>query len=91
MNAKRDYTKICVLCHVTGYGSDVGGGFADPASTPQLIDVQCEACHGPGEAHAKDPSKPYGEMETPGGCQGCHDPDNSAAFDYTTYWAQIAH
>ena len=91
VDAKRDYTKICTLCHVTGYGSDVGGGFVDPASTPQMTDVQCEACHGPAAEHIKDPKASYGAMETPRACRGCHDPQNSAAFDYTTYWAQIAH
>jgi len=31
----------CVSCHVTGAGKPGGG-------TPELQNVQCEACHGPG-------------------------------------------
>ena len=88
---KRDFTKACVFCHVTGWDAPDGGGFADPASTPGLNDVQCEACHGPGAAHVADPSAPYGAVDTPARCVACHDQANSAEFNYVTYWPRIAH
>jgi hypothetical protein len=88
---KRDFTKACVYCHVTGWDSPDGGGFADPASTSQLNDVQCEACHGAGAAHIADPSAPYGAVDAPAACTGCHDPANSAEFSYPVYWPRIAH
>ncbi len=41
----------CVICHVTGIGRP--GGFIDVRKTARLTGVQCESCHGPGEAHVK--------------------------------------
>ena len=50
----KEYNLDCVSCHVTGYEKPGG-------STVTLNDiardVQCEECHGPGQAHAKAPKK----------------------------------
>jgi hypothetical protein len=47
-------TPQCLKCHVTGYN-------AETATAPPKIKledgVQCESCHGPGAAHAKDGQK----------------------------------
>lgn len=37
----------CLQCHTTAYGLRIRGGL------PYLENVQCEACHGPGEAYRK--------------------------------------
>ena len=39
----------CVICHVIGLGFE--SGFVNEEKTPQLADVGCENCHGPGSAH----------------------------------------
>lgn len=84
---RRDYTLECVNCHVTG----TDGAFKDPASTPQLVDVQCERCHGAGSDHLKDPSAPYGATGKAETCGGCHTPEFDPTFEYASYWQKIAH
>lgn len=43
----------CIKCHVTGYGQP--GGFVSIEKTPNLVGIQCEACHGPAGKHMKTP------------------------------------
>jgi hypothetical protein len=48
--ADREYLQ----CHITGYGAP--GGYtegANPAVLGNLLDVTCEACHGPGGGHVR--------------------------------------
>src|SRR5262249_1475521 len=40
----------CVKCHVIGF--EFTSGYVDERSTPQLKNVGCQNCHGPGSAHA---------------------------------------
>ena len=79
----------CASCHVTGWGDSTG--FLSEAKTPKLINVTCEACHGPGEEHANIQTKtPNGKLGK-NFCVRCHDPDNSPHFDFAKYWPKIAH
>ena len=49
---EKDRTRTeCFGCHVTGYGEP--GGYVSEEETPDLTGVQCESCHGPGNAHAE--------------------------------------
>ncbi|GEM_PF-729569 len=53
LDPNRDYTKAaeCIHCHTTGYGKP--GGFISIEETPEMTDVQCEMCHGPGSHYAE--------------------------------------
>ena len=75
-------------CHVVGLGRR--GGFINAKATPTLVDVQCEACHGPGQAHADSPAPGYGAAGARS-CLGCHTEENSPEFDFFTYWPRIKH
>jgi hypothetical protein len=86
---KRDFTVACVTCHVTGSGADFGG-FVNPRATSQLVNVQCEACHGPGQPHLDDPASPYGPVKKEL-CRSCHSPATDPSFEYDKRWKTIAH
>jgi thiol-disulfide isomerase/thioredoxin len=63
----------CTSCHVTGAGQATG--WAGEAGS-RLVDVGCEACHGPGGPHDGHVTAP----ETT--CEGCHDAKHSIGFRY---------
>lgn len=84
----REYDRDCTPCHTTGFYKH--GGFENLGVTPELINVQCESCHGNGYEHANDPDvAPEGDARE--ACIGCHNSDQSPEFDFRTYWARIAH
>lgn len=79
----------CVPCHSTGYG--LRGGFDGvrvPGSMVDLVDVQCEACHGPGAAHSRDGRYRTTARES---CIRCHTEEQDPDFDFEKAWEKIAH
>lgn len=79
----------CVGCHVTGYGEPDGfRGVRMRGSMLDLVDVQCEACHGPGVNHARDGS--YRETAR-ASCVRCHTPNDDPDFNFEKDWPKIAH
>ena len=63
----------CIVCHTVGSG--LPNGFVSASKTPQLENVQCENCHGPGANHAANPSDPtvIPQVELAAQvCGGCH-------------------
>ena len=94
---KKNFDPECLACHVVGLGQQ---GFLGAEQTPQLANVQCESCHGPGKAHAADPAhvKPdrireaIAEHGNPAAvCRECHHGSHSPKFDFPGYWPKIAH
>jgi hypothetical protein len=79
----------CVSCHVVGLSSLAG--FRSVAKTPELANVGCEACHGAGEAHSKQPMLAKLAKVSSSTCDKCHTADNSPNFNFATYWAKIRH
>jgi hypothetical protein len=72
-----DYDPECVICHVVGM--QYQSGFISPTKTPELKDVGCENCHGPGSEHLRS----LGAVETSGPistCTDCHTTEHSAEY-----------
>ena len=83
----------CQRCHTTGYG--LPGGFAsiqDDNPSRNRVNVGCESCHGPCQAHVAESA-----VHTPrfarakDCCTDCHDRENSPKFDFDKYWGKIRH
>jgi tetratricopeptide (TPR) repeat protein len=49
----QNWNYMCADCHSTGFRKNYDPGADTYASTYTDIDVACEACHGPGAAHAE--------------------------------------
>jgi len=84
----------CLGCHTTGFAEP--GGFVDVQQDSSLLNVQCEACHGPMQLHAKQAGR-MGVRPSPGlpistsTCTRCHDAENSPRFDCRSYVQRVAH
>lgn len=74
----------CLSCHVTGleekYPERNFSGVSE--FPPFMTGVQCEACHGPGAAHARDPMGVDMEAATENTCMRCHTGRTDPDFDY---------
>jgi hypothetical protein len=79
----------CIKCHVTGYGQE--GGWVSFEKTPQLVGIQCEACHGPMTAHMavpmadKEARKASTVAPTAATCQVCHIKEGNPHFKEFKY------
>ncbi|UCD11015.1 MAG: hypothetical protein JSU88_10140 [Nitrospinaceae bacterium] len=78
----------CLACHVMGWNQP--GGFVSEVDTPELKNVQCEVCHGPGREHANAPAPGFGRKAQQA-CAGCHVKNHSPRFKYSDYWPKIKH
>ena len=105
----RNYDPECVSCHVIGWHPThyfpYESGFFTEAETPELINVGCETCHGPGSAHVNAELGSDQELQEKlrkaavvtqeesedRQCMTCHDLDNSPDFDFKTCWPKIEH
>ncbi len=89
---RRHLDPSCYTCHVTGAVDDEPT-VDRPEAAGGLIHVQCEACHGPSRAHAKDPTRTRPPREpNPALCRRCHDGErDEGRFDPATYLPKVSH
>lgn len=78
----------CLVCHTTGFNRP--GGFISEIDTPELTNVQCEVCHGPGREHMKSP-QPGWSNDAAHACKQCHVKNHSPRFQFADYWSKIKH
>lgn len=91
---KKQFSLDCIRCHVVGWQQPggvcridkteaFGAGFEGRGVGRR--DVQCEACHGPGSEHIKDPPEHIRAKVPASMCMRCHEPANSPKFDDAKY------
>lgn len=91
VTADRALDDACWSCHVTA--AKAPGGPETASTTGPYRDVQCEACHGPGRAHANNPAA-AAVIRDPAAdaCVACHDGDRDGGrFDLDVYRPKIDH
>jgi 2',3'-cyclic-nucleotide 2'-phosphodiesterase (5'-nucleotidase family) len=87
----------CVQCHSTGFAQY--NGFYSYKETPEMANVQCEACHGIGQLHVQSIEKIKGgklraailspiSEET---CSGCHTKERDPDFQFANALAKVKH
>lgn len=71
----------CCSCHTLGYGKP--GGFISADKTPEMRNLGCESCHGPGGRHieSEDRDDIIADVNIES-CDACHSNERVAAFDY---------
>ncbi|MBU2489295.1 MAG: cytochrome c family protein [Proteobacteria bacterium] len=80
----------CYSCHTTGYGRPTG--FANLEKTPELKDVGCESCHGPGRLHTQTMEMAHiVKTVTIDVCERCHDSEKITSFRYKSVIYAGAH
>lgn len=91
----------CIPCHTAAFGADAS--LIAPSFDPK-DGVQCEACHGPGSAHADAMAanardggnrragfrRAKDESAIKAGCMGCHE-GTCGDFDFAAMWPAIRH
>lgn len=78
----------CLVCHVVGLNEP--GGFISEIDTPDLMNVQCEVCHGPALEHSQAPTAGFGK-DAKQACKKCHVKNHSPRFNFDKYWEKIKH
>jgi len=88
----KSFDPSCIVCHTVGFNKP--GGFLDIDITANLMGVQCESCHGPGQAHVQSGGKKpvaNSEWKIQKICAQCHTQPHSPSFSVDKYWPKIAH
>jgi len=87
VRVKKDATPECIPCHVVGFHQP--GGFQTASRTPQLVNVQCENCHGMGTEHGEGWLTRKAVNE--GTCRTCHNQERDPEFDFPAKLPLIVH
>ncbi|MEZ4650602.1 MAG: multiheme c-type cytochrome [Candidatus Eisenbacteria bacterium] len=78
--------EACIGCHVTGF--EATGGWVSANTSPDLRNVQCEACHGPGTEHVRTGGNAkMGEAV----CTTCHSGEFAKDWNFPKYYELVRH
>ena len=80
-DVQQNFNLECLECHVTFDRKNINSTIL--SLPPEMQQVGCEVCHGPGKIHASDPKsvniirKPPADI-----CAECHTAERDDNFDY---------
>ncbi len=85
------YDEDCIGCHSIGFRQK-GGFQAISKNMMPFVNVQCEACHGPGEGHVERGGNPNLIHKTVprSVCRRCHTEERSPDFIYRVYLRRLS-
>jgi hypothetical protein len=75
----RQFNPDCLACHTTRFEQE--GGFTMELQQPELINIQCESCHGNSVRHLKDGESMPERKPDMALCLKCHTPDRCPDFE----------
>ncbi len=78
----------CIGCHVTVRERWTTPDLRPAAPDPNLVDVQCEACHGPGNQHRRGTGM---NRVAEAVCRGCHTEEWSPDWNYRAALEKVKH
>lgn len=87
----KQFDPSCLVCHTTLF--EKPGGFTMQQQQLELVNVQCESCHGSAKDHLSE-MQPIPVASPPvATCVKCHTEDRCPGFEgeYDEYWQKIAH
>jgi hypothetical protein len=87
----KQFDPSCLVCHTTRFAQP--DGFSMQQQQPELMNVQCESCHGNAKDHLSE-MKPIPVAKPPiETCTKCHTADRCPNFkdEYDAIWQKIAH
>jgi hypothetical protein len=93
VDAGQQYNLNCLPCHVTSNEdlSATANGSDILSLPPELQQVGCEVCHGPGNEHANNPGPDNIIRKPPETtCRRCHTPARDDTFSYENNLQEIA-
>jgi len=88
---RSQFDNDCIGCHSVGFRKN--GGFKKIArEAMKFVDVQCEACHGPGSLHVNRAGDPAFIVKNASRsmCIGCHTEEHSPDFIYRVYMTRLS-
>ena len=81
----------CLSCHVTGMNKQSVSGFMRVKEDHRMAGVQCEACHGPGADHSRNPTRIGMLTINENTCTRCHTKFKDPGFDYNQDIYKVNH
>ena len=98
LQASGHAAEFCENCHAVGANGNDGDGGWEPTSDERYHDVQCESCHGPGQAHAENPeaiqpiaAMSLGDLDGLANAQSCAECHQGTHHPFAEEWAQSKH